>query len=109
MFAPATYGWDLSGLHRGDEVGGADEGDRTFDVVGKDVEACFGCDVFQRPHLEVTSSHPVFERTEDVFDGSSSNTHGAGPVVEAGLHGLHDLFMLPAGDAALRSRRALRL
>lgn len=52
------------------------------------MEAGLGRDVSEPSRLQVAPFHRVFQRTEDVFNGSSSHAHGIGPAVEAGLHDL---------------------
>jgi hypothetical protein len=56
--------------------------------------------------LEVTSSHPVLDRAEHVFDGSSSDAHGVGHVLEPCLHGLDHVLVLPPLDPPFLSGRA---
>ncbi len=52
-----------------------------FNVVGEDVKADLDSDIFELSHLEVALPHPVFERAENIFNGSSPHTHGAGDAV----------------------------
>jgi len=63
------------------------------------MEAHFGAHLFQGPRLEVASPHPVLDRAEDVFDRSSSDTHGIWQAIKPGLHGLDHVLMLPTFDA----------
>ena len=44
----------------------------------------------------VSRTHPVFERSEHVFDRSSSHDHGVRLSIEAMLNGVDDRFMLPS-------------
>ena len=89
-----------SGLHRCDELRRAEKSDGALDVVGQDVEAGLGRHVLQPSHLEVAAAHPVLECAEHVLDRSAPDPHGVGPAVEAGLHGVDHLLMLPSLDAA---------
>ena len=57
----------------------------------------------------MAASHPDLEGAEDVLDRPFSDVHGVGHVVEADLHGLDDILMLPTGDAALFCWRAIWL
>ena len=63
------------------------------------MEAHLDSDIFQGTRFEVPSSHPVFDGAEDMLDRSSPGSHCAGHAVEAGLHGLDDLFVFPSLDA----------
>jgi hypothetical protein len=42
--------------------------DDAFEVIGEDVEAHFDSHVLQGTRLQVASSHPVLNGTEDVLD-----------------------------------------
>ena len=98
-----------SALHCRDHLRSAEYVDRALHIVSEDVEAHLGADLLQGPGLEVTSSHPVLDRAEHVFDGSSSDTHGVGHALEPCLHGLDNVFMLPPLDPPFLAVRALLL
>ena len=73
------------------------------------MKAHLGADVFQGPHLKVSPAHPQLDGAERVFDRLPPDTHAVGREIQAALHVLKDLFMLPAGDAPLLAWRALFL
>jgi hypothetical protein len=50
----------------------------------------------KRPGQEVCRPHPVFERTEDMLYGTSSDSHCNGLPVELALHGFEYMLVLPS-------------
>jgi hypothetical protein len=50
---------------------------------------------------EVCRSHPRFERTEGVFDGLPTQSRGLRRAVQALLHRLENVFVLPTGDSPI--------
>ena len=65
-----------------------------------------GGDLRQPLHQEVRRAHPHLERAERVLDRLAALTHGLRIFVEAPLHRLQYMLVLPAGDATLLARRA---
>ena len=70
--------------------------DHSFHIVGQNVEAHLGSDLFESPGQEVGTAHPRLEGSEGVFDSLSPHAHGIWHAVETGLHLFEDVFVLPA-------------
>src|SRR5262249_40883120 len=68
-----------------------------------------GGNLWQAFHQEVGCPHPHLERGEGVFGGFAALAHGLWVLVEALLHGLQYMLMLPPRNAPLRTCRAARL
>ena len=80
-----------------------------LEVVRQNMQAHLGTDLGQRPGEEMCGTHPGFQRAERMLDGLPSRSHGIGGLVQAGLHRIQYVFMLPARHLALRAWRALLL
>ena len=74
----------------------AEDLDHSLHIVGQNVEAHLGSDLFERPGQEVGTAHPRLEGSEGVFDSLSPHAYGIWHAVETGLHFFEDVFMLPA-------------
>ena len=73
------------------------------------MQAHFRADMFKRLHQEVSRSHPELERAEDMFDGTASLFHLPRVPVQAVLHCIKDVFMLPSLDPPFLASGALCL
>src|SRR3978361_303146 len=85
-------------LHRS---GNAQDVDHALQVVCEHVKTHFGADVGQPARQEVRRTHPVLERSEDVFDGASTQRHGLGLLIQAPLHRIEHPLVLPARDSSI--------
>ena len=65
-------------------------------------------DVFQCLHLEVRRTHPGFDRAEGMLDGAAANAHAVRHTIHTIFHILQYRLMLPATDAPVDARCALR-
>lgn len=50
---------------------------------------------------EVGGTHPAFDGSEDVFDGTAPNRHRVGHRIEPALHFIEHRFVLPPSDTLL--------
>lgn len=73
------------------------------------MEAHLRADVRQPSCLEVTATHPILNRAEDMLDGASMDPHGIWYAVEAILHGFHHMLVLPARHPPFVAGGATRL
>ena len=67
-----------------------------------------GFDFCQCLGEKMCCAHPCLEGAEGMFDGTPTNGHGVGPVIEPFLHGVEHSFMIPAPDTAQLLQRAAR-
>ncbi len=81
----------------------------TLEIVGQHVQCHLGADLLQRLHLEVGMAHPVFDGPEWMLHGFTPLAHLFRMLVESSLDRLKDMFVFPAGDAALLARGAFIL
>ena len=79
------------------------------EIVGEDMQCHLGGNFWEAFHQEVGCTHSHLERGEGVFGGFAALAHGLRVLIEALLHGLQDMLMLPARNAPLRTGRAARL
>src|SRR5262250_2259936 len=79
------------------------------EIVGENVQGHLGRNLGQSLHQKVGCSHPHFERAERMLGGLAPHAHRLRVRIETLLHSFEHMFVLPARDASLRSRCALRL
>ena len=70
-------------------------------IVGKNVQRHLGGDLWQRLHQEVGCSHPGLDRAEAMLDRLPSLAHFLRVLIEAALHRLENVLMLPSLDPSL--------
>ncbi len=70
-------------------------------TIGEHVPRHLGADMSQRLHEEMSGAHPGLDGAERVLDGLAAPAHGLRVLVEAALHRLEHMLMLPSADAAL--------
>ena len=87
--------------HRCQERSDAYDADDARQIVGQNMQRHFGGDHRQRLHQEVGCSHPGLDRAERVFDRLAPLPHLLWMLVEAALHRLKNVLMLPSGDPSL--------
>src|SRR5271154_1804414 len=95
-------------LHRFRERPDAQDDDHSFEIVGENLEAHFCSDLFEGLGQKVGRSHPRLDGPEWMFGRSAADAHAMGCAVQPFLHRVKDGLVLPALDATLLSRRALR-
>src|SRR6516165_9159473 len=87
----------------------ADDIHHPREIVGEHMQRHFAGHLRQRFHEKVRCSHARLQRPEGVLGGLTPHAHGFRVLVKPPLHGLRDMFVLPARDAALLALGALRL
>lgn len=65
--------------------------------------------VLQPSHPEMGCTHPGLERAERVLECKASDAHQVGIALHPIIHLVDQMFVLPAGDAALLAGRTARL
>ena len=79
------------------------------EIVGEDMERHFGSDLRQTLHEEVRRPHPHLQRTKGMLGCLATLAHRVRVLIEALLHGLEQVLMLPSRDSSLLTCRAARL
>ena len=87
----------------------AEDGDHPLQIVGENVEAHLGSDLFQVRSLKWVAPIQALSVPKGCSAVAASDAHGLGRAVQPFLHGVDDGFVLPARDPPLLGRRALRL
>src|ERR1700751_3192588 len=95
--------WSLSCLTYSDDVHHARE------VVGEHVQRHLSRHFGQRLHQKMRRPHPHLQRAERMLDRLATSTHRIRITVQARLHSINNILVLPPLDATLRSLRALSL
>src|SRR5665811_1980188 len=94
---------------RGQEWFDTDDVHNAREVVGKHVERHLSRHFGQRLHQKVRRPHPHLQRAKRMFDRLATSTHCIRISVQARLHSIDNILVLPPLDATLRSLRALSL
>ncbi len=63
-------------------------------------------DPWQSLHEKVGRPHPRLDRAKGMFNCLTPLAHGLRVLIEALLHGLDDMLMLPSGDQSFLAVRA---
>ena len=95
--------------HRPDQRLYSEDLHYSLQVVRKDMQAHLRTDSGQCLGQEMRLAHPGFQRAEDMLYRSAADFHGFRCLRQPRQHSLQDMFMLPATDAPIVVRRALRL
>src|ERR1700694_2251456 len=77
------------------------------EVVGEHVQRHLRRNFGQRLNQKVRRTHPHLERAKRMLDGLATSTHCIRISVQARLHSIDNILVLPPLDATLRSLRAL--
>lgn len=96
-----------SGLHRHQQVLGAEEVQNAPEVVGKHMQAHFRAHLWERLGEEMGMAHPGLERPEGVLDRLTASMHRLGLMLQTSLGGFEHGLMLPAANAPLDAGGAL--
>lgn len=91
----------LHGLHR---PGNPKYVHDSLEVIGQHLKAHLGTYSPERPGQEVCGTHPVFERIEDMLNGTSADGHRIGLPVKPALHRFQRVLVLPSSDPAIVAR-----
>src|SRR6201987_755428 len=79
------------------------------EVVGEQVQRHLSRHFGQRLHQKMRRPHPHLQRAERMLDRLATSTHRIRITVQARLHSINNILVLPPLDATLRSLRALSL
>jgi hypothetical protein len=79
------------------------------EVVGEHVQRHLSRHFGQRLHQKVRRPHPHLQRAKRMLDRLATSTHCIRISVQARLHSIDNILVLPPLDATLRSLRALSL
>src|SRR5258708_9221202 len=79
------------------------------EVVGEHMQRHLGRHLRQRLHQKVRRPHPHLQRAKRMLDRLAASTHCIRISVQARLHGIDNVLVLPPLDATLRALRALSL
>jgi hypothetical protein len=82
----------------------ADDVHHAREVVGEHVQRHLGRHLRQRLHQKARRPHTHLQRAERMFDRLAASTHRIRIFVQARLHGIDNVLVLPPLDAALRHR-----
>src|SRR6476660_1722696 len=94
---------------RGEERFDTDDVHSAREVVGEHVQRHLSRYLRQRLCQKVRRTHPHLQRSKRMLDRLAASAHRIRIFVQARLHGIDNVLVLPPPDAALRSLRALSL
>src|SRR5258707_8091299 len=94
---------------RGEERFDTDDVHYAREVVGEHVQRHLSRYLRQRLHQKVRRTHPHLQRSKRMLDRLTTSTHCIRISVQARLHSINNILVLPPLDATLRSLRALSL
>jgi hypothetical protein len=94
--------------HRADDSLCSENPDQPFEVVSQHMQARLSAHAGECLGQEVCRSHPRFERAEGVFDGLPTQSGGLRCAVQALLHRLEYVLVLPTGDSPILAAGASR-